>query len=613
MPQVPTYGGLQVREQAQTGGFQDAANFTGNARAMQDAGRALTDVGTAADRTVQREAQRAAYDAQAAIQARFLEFQQTYQRERQGEKAKGLVGDVDKWWETVRAEAVKTLDPVSRSLVGNALGQARLQALSQAGHFENQHLEAATDNAWLSAKAVVKSNAAANPFVLVPGRNEQNELVQVTGVEAAIDDLRRKNAEYAVRKGVTEGLEALNLKDTTDLHIQVLEGLARNAPDAAREYFKKYEKQIDGAKHANISQQIDTVGNQAKAQMLGAQLAQQFDYTQTADAQKEIDKLPGSPELRTAVRAELEHRHAVQQSDADKSQAVLTGKVMEMVYNNVSPATIKASIEYQSLRDKSGVMERMVHADNLKASRDVAAMARAEEYKYITQAAAAFELQDPDKLAVMSRDQILLQLPTLGRRWTQELLNKKDSMEKRTPADVKVDREDQLVIMQEMGLDPFKKDKTVEGKAMLATTQSRIERALTTLQSTLKAPMTREQKNALIREEVARSVTVQNGIFPNVTKPIVELTAEEVQNVIIPPEHRVPVMLDPAGKVIDISSGKKGVLRASIQEEMADLYKRSKGRDPRYAPTRENEVRYYLQYRKGAMTTPTIPRTTDVK
>ena len=133
MPQVPVYDGPQVREQAQTGGFLDANQFTGGARTLQDVGKSLLDVGAAADRIAQRDAQRAAYDAQSAIQSKFLEYQQQYQKDRVGDRAKGLTGDVDKWWATAATTTGKEMDPMSRQLVSQALTQARLQALAGAG------------------------------------------------------------------------------------------------------------------------------------------------------------------------------------------------------------------------------------------------------------------------------------------------------------------------------------------------------------------------------------------------------------------------------------------------------------------------------------------------
>ena len=44
-----------------------------------------------------------------------------------------------------------------------------------------------------------------------------------------------------------------------------------------------------------------------------------------------------------------------------------------------------------------------------------------------------------------------------------------------------------------------------------------------------------------------------------------------------------------------------------------DLYKRSNGVLKQFEPTEENLKRYYLQYRKGSITAPMIPRVPNAK
>lgn len=581
MPTIPVYDGPQVREQAQTGGYQDPNNFTGGARTMQDAGRALGDVANVADRIVERDSQRAAYDTQTQIQAKFLDFQQQYQSQRTGAKAKGLTNDVDKWWSDAAKDAGQALDPMSRAMLNKTLSTARQQAMASAGQFENVHLEQATDASWTAAKTVTKSTATANPFVQVPGKNADGTPAMITGVDAALTDLRAKNAEYAARKGLTDPtvLAALNLKDTTELHTQVLQGLERNDPDAARAYFTKYKDQIDGAQHAEISHQIDIVGNQAKAQAIGAQLAAQFSYTQTADAQKAIDALPGSPELKTAVRAELEHRHAIQQSDADKSQALTVSKTMEMLYSGKSKAAIIASPEYQSLRDKGAVLKAIddkSYSDTLRANandaRAIAKLTRHETELRVTQAASAFAYSDPTVLAGMPREQIAALLPTLGREWTEQLLAKKDSFVKSESKlrEAKMDQDDFNQVADKMGLHPLKATSESQ-KQTLMNVKASTEQMIDTWQAKNGREMPREEKRKLMSTALATEITVQGVIWDDKTN-VLQVTPDQLKNVKVPDVDR--------GQIITrLRQVKKDPAYTPTPEEIGTFFITKKQRD----------------------------------
>ena len=110
MPQVPTYGNPQVREQALQGGFQQNIDVSSSTRAL---GQGLLQVADVADRFVMREAERDAYNAQTAIQSQYLDYQQKYQKERTNDKAKNLLNDVDQWWSQAATNAAKGLNPMS--------------------------------------------------------------------------------------------------------------------------------------------------------------------------------------------------------------------------------------------------------------------------------------------------------------------------------------------------------------------------------------------------------------------------------------------------------------------------------------------------------------------
>lgn len=372
MPTVPTYDGPQVREQVLQGGIQNAAQYTGDARAMQDVGKGLLDVGAVTDRIAQREAQRTAYQVQTSIQSKFLDYQQQYQKERQGDKAKGLKNDVDKWWSEAAANTGKGLDPLSQSLVSRALVQAHQQAIASAGNFENTQLEAATDVSWNASKVGAISNAVANPTVMVPGRDAQGNPTMVTGIDAARADLRQKNAEYAARKGLTDPavLEALNLKDTTELHTQTLQALARNDPDAATAYYAKYKDEINGTVRAETEQKIELAGSVAKAQAFGDEVTASG-MTLDAALAEARKRFSGEAEVRALaeVKTRFVEQDAIQVANDKKlvksawSQLLSTGSI-----NRIDPAVLqalhtRAPEEERQMRDWLQQKARQARAD----------------------------------------------------------------------------------------------------------------------------------------------------------------------------------------------------------------------------------------------------------
>lgn len=372
MPTVPTYDGPQVREQVLQGGFQNANQYTNDARGMQDLGRGLLDVGATTDRIAQREAQRTAYEVQTAIQAKYLEFQQQYQKTRQGDKAKGLTDEVDKWWSEAATNTGKGLDRLSQSLVSRALVQARQQALAGAGQFENMQLDAATDTSWNAAKVTAKSTAVANPFVMVPGVDAQGNPTTVTGIDAARADLRQKNAEYAARKGLTDPkvLEALNLKDTTELHTQVLQGLARNDPDAATAYYAKYKDEISGQVRAETEEKIQLAGSVAKAQAFGDEVTASG-MTLDAALAEARKRFSGEAEVRAVaeVKTRFVEQDAIQVANDRKlvksawAQLLATGSI-----NGIDPSIqqalrARAPEEERQMRDWLQAKARQAKAD----------------------------------------------------------------------------------------------------------------------------------------------------------------------------------------------------------------------------------------------------------
>lgn len=577
MPRVPTYDGPQVREAPLPGDYQNAGQLSTGSRTLQQVGQGLLNAGEATDRIAQREAQRAAYDAQTAVQSQYLDYQQDVLSKRVGERAKGVRDDTDKWWATAAENAGKGLDPLSRSLASGHLNQARLQSLETMGRFETQQLEHATDTSWLAAKNITKSSAAANPFATTMRNNPDGSQSETTAIDAAVADLRQKNAEYAQRKGslAPEVLQALNLKDTTELHTQVLQGLARLAPEQARAYFAKYKDQINGEQHAEISKSLDTLGNLAEAQKTGAELAQRFNYLQTGEALKAINAMSVPPERKKAIRDEVEHWHAVQQSDTDKTNAVLIGKLHEQVARGASLAAIQSMPEFAAVRDKGTVLDlirqRQEHAINLQnavESRDFTRVQRLraeQEYDGITKTQA---YADPAILSAMTRPQVAAKVLELGPHNTQKLLDRWDSFDKSASKlrEAKIDADQFNTVADSLGMKPFHAD-TADKKRQIAVARDRVESGIAEWQTAHNnQEMPRADKEKLMRQLIATQITTKGWLFGTNDTNILQLPLEAVKSVVVP----------------EVDRG-----------QMTDALRRQRG-DQTYKPTDEELGRLYL-------------------
>ena len=545
MPRVPTLDGPQVRDAASQPVYQNASQFTAGARAVGQLGQALTNTGEAFDQIATREAQRQAYDVESKIRADYLTFEQNARKTRQGANAKGLTDEVDQWWGKAAETYGKDLPPMARQLASKSLANAKLQALAGAGSFENQQLDRALDESWAAAKLTSISTTSANP--------------QPAAIEATVQELRQRNAEQAARRGWTpETLAAEQLKDTSTLHSNVLQGLMQSDPEAARAYFTRYGSEIDGKVHAEITRRIDMAGKADMALKIGAELAGQYSYTNSAEALAAIDKLNQPAEVKQAIRADVLQRHSVQLADAQQRNAKATKEVMAAYAGGATLAQLQKMPQFADLQDGGAAILQHIETraatqeSRLAAreSRAAAAESRAESRILRSERAqeratmgAYMRYSDPDVLQSMTRPQIEAMLPVLGADNTNRLLAKKDSFTKSPEKliEARIDKQDFDHVASQMGLKPFDA-KTPAAKERMGELQYRVETLIDRAQTAKKGPLTREEKVELMRGELARTVTTDAGWFSSEKQtPVIALTPDQIKDVIVPPVDRAQI------------------------------------------------------------------------
>jgi len=320
----------------------------------------------------------------------------------------------------------------------------------------------------------------------------------------------------------------------------ILAKLKGNQPEQAEAYYKENSANLTIQARANMMDAIQTGMAASKAQSVGAELADKFDYTQTAAAQKAIDEMDIPPSQKVAIRAEVEHRHAIAKGDADQTNALSIGKIDEMVQRGMSLATIQMTPEYASVRDKGTVMklvrERTEHAVNLSAaleSRDYTRVQRLRaEQSYQTQGK-MYAYSDPTVLSSMTRPQVAgLQLE-LGNENTKHLLDRFDSFARSSAKlkEAKMDTDQFNTLADGMGLKPFQND--VSSKRTLAAAKDKVEAAIGAWQADNRGEMPREEKGKLMARMIATEIKTNGWIWDSKTN-LLQLPPDQVKNVVVP-------------------------------------------------------------------------------
>lgn len=141
-------------------------------------------------------------------------------------------------------------------------------------------------------------------------------------------------------------------------------------------------------------------------------------------------------------------------------------------------------------------------------------------------------------------------------------LQKEATTNKDKLAEVKMDKDTSDQILHKMGFPVYGKMDESQ-KEMSAEVRYKLERALSKAQQTKGRPLTNDEMLAIGADLAVRTVTVYRPFLPNRNMPVLSVTQEDLDNVVIPKEQQ-----------------------EAIRNELRNLY--AVNRNPRYAPTWEN-------------------------
>lgn len=219
MPQIPTYDGPQVREQALQPAFQQQQVDGGrNARAIA---AGLGNLAEAVDQIDLRDAQAKAFDAEAKITADWLQWDKQARANFRGEKVDGYAPAAQEWWKNAADQYGKDLDPRARSLASRSLTAKQTSALGSVLQFSAAEKERHADE-------VANANIA----------NTIQFGITTGDVAGAAQQLREMTAQIGARKGwTTEQLAVEQTNQLGKLHLSQIARLAETNANAAQTYY----------------------------------------------------------------------------------------------------------------------------------------------------------------------------------------------------------------------------------------------------------------------------------------------------------------------------------------------------------------------------------------
>jgi hypothetical protein len=600
VPRVPTLDGQQVRAAPLQAPMQDAGAFSGPARGLVKLGEGIAQAGTGttgvaaamdafAEREQVRSDQDTAWRTQAEISKEFVGFESKSREMAQGRNAAGHAEAIDQWWTEAAERYGKDLTPGAKRLITRQLAAARTQSLQGAMRYQTDQLERsrveALDGA-LNAE-VQRATSSTDP----------------AAAAGATANIRANLTEYAASAGKdAEWVNQQVLKRSSVIHLNAIGRMQQSDPAAAQTYFLANKDQIDGTKHDEVLRSLNTAaaandGDKA-ADAVWSKMGPRTDGQPV-----ELDKMMAAlrsqfgndKDRRDSALAGLRERAAAHNSAEAERGAQRVNTIMGAVANGASRAQVMKMPEFAQiggerqgkildyLENKSLRAEQQAAARESRAasaeSRAETAARRADENRYRGNFAGYLVYSNPDTLAGMTDAQVQALLPELGPELTNRLVTQRRSITSKPEklVEARMDQQDFDGIADRMGLSPFAPNKTEADKRNLGELKRRVEVLIDQAQQTKGRALTREEKNALMTNEMSRTVKFDHGWFSREREvPVIQLSPEDAKAVIVP------------------QADKEKIAEALREMNKADP------NNPAFAPTEDNMRRLYLQNRSRA-------------
>jgi hypothetical protein len=574
VPQVPTYDGPRLAPTALRPVYQNTPDVSGGAQVLA---RTMGQLGEVVDRQVVRDAETEAWQAQAKIADEFDKWDTAERQRAQGANARDYRAKVDAWWAETQKTYGATLSPLAQRAIGKSLAAVRNSTLKSAGDYETQQLELGARSALdATVNSLVKQAIKAGPDGGAPIVTQAAEQVR----------------SFYNQRGL-DGASAA-LKVTTGAHVTVINQLMQRDPKAAELYFNTHKEQIDPTSWDDIGGRLNQVSavtdGEAKATELWAATVKPGDYKNPVDLfaleKQAREAFPNDPTRQRAAIQSLREMTTAWNKSQQEMGAANTNSVYGMLDQGVPLTRVMRSKQWNDLPEPQQrqirlQLEQEAAARESRAAaseqRALAAEQRRERQLLMTNSGKYLEYTDPTKLAGMSRVEVQALRSEFGFEATKHLLDRWDTVQKPGKvAEARMDTEDfNRVARDLLGYDQYTA-RTPQKKSDLGDLKYRVEQVIDMAQRQKGKELTRDEKAVLMKEEMARTVTVGNFLLPNETVPVIQLTLDQVKKVVVPTADRTQII---------------------------EALKTMSARDPKnplYAPTEDNVRRLYLANRSRA-------------
>jgi hypothetical protein len=547
MPIVPLYDSPQVGQAAMPNATQDLTSAYHATEGAALAGKQSMQFGQAieglgdefAKENIQHQIELNTVDAKTAdvtFTTQATQQVQAWKANANGMNARQTQKDV---LSGLKDTYQNTLTELQKTNPG-AVEAFTLQAQARMGDMQNQINGHVLEQDNLAIKGASLARAEMQAGLAV---SQKSDPVAFKGaVDIGLNEIKSTAArEYGADN--KDMINAAVLKYTTGINKETISSyIAEGNAGAANEFLKNHWTEIDPLQRAEIEKTVksfnDTTVANTYAHDLFTSKAPAIDSKESVniyDMEKDIhDKFKDNPEQEklaiSAVRDQFTSFNQQRTGMATDAGA----KVYDLLSSNrnMTASQLRSTPEWLNLEKLNPQLAdgMLDHADQrqytntVKASaieaRNDASEARKQRQLEITNYGSYLDYSNIDKLNSMSESDIKNLLPVLGNQLTGDLMNKKRSIVKTDAKviDAKVDEDDFNTIVSGIGLNPYDtKNITPEQKATIGKLKYTVENAIDLQQQGTGKPITRQEKQQLMKSIVDDSVMKDNGFWSSDT------------------------------------------------------------------------------------------------
>ncbi len=449
----------------------------------------------------------------------------------------------------------KRLDEIGATLKNDAQRYSwNEQSSAILGNFKN-----ALSGHMVAQQGVYEKEVLAGKIEMVTNRGIllYSDEAEVKGAQeelrlTALSEARKLGLDPKVDK---DSIDAMLIKAVSPLHSGVIGNYLKAGRSVdAKNYYDQHSAEMSIQARATLGPAIheaaaDQSADDKAAQIWGKHAPQTANdsvniFAMTEEARSD-PSLKGNRDALDRTLKSLKSRFTEFNEQQKEANAQSINGVYKLIDSGLPFSAVKRSQDWIALpaikqheiiKEQEELAATRERRSESAAQKQLAQLQINERLNYLRNGDEYLAASDPAVLSTMTKAEVAALRVKFGMDATKHLLDKHEQLLKPGALiEAKIDKEDFDQVADDMGLNPYAANKSEDDKRMLGTLKYRIEQLIDNEQSKNKTSLTRARKQQIIREEMAKTVTVQGGFFSNqYTKPILSLTKEEEKRIIVP-------------------------------------------------------------------------------